>query len=243
MAEPRRGLRAAVAFLTPVGEAVEPNPDALWWFPAVGALIGLTVGAVWWLAGRAWSPAVAAVLAVGADLALTGLLHVDGLCDTADGLLAPLDRERRLAVMASPEIGAFGVAVCGVTLLARWAALASLRPAPLLVAGVWAASRTWMAAIIMGVPYARREGGLARAFLGTERRLASIATIGSVAALVLAAGWRPGVGPAAVVAGTLGAFGVVALARARVGGFTGDVLGAAGMVGETVGLIVAAARW
>jgi adenosylcobinamide-GDP ribazoletransferase len=97
-----------------------------------------------------------------------------------------------------------------------------------------------MAIAARTVPYAR-PGGLASAFLGG--RTLSTALIGAVLATGLAfAG--PGVAGIAAVAGVVaGAAGVVALARRRIGGFTGDVLGASGMVGETTGLLVAAARW
>jgi adenosylcobinamide-GDP ribazoletransferase len=238
------GLRGAVSFLTPIGGAAEPDPEAVSWFPAVGAGVGAAVGGVWWVAGHWWPPAVAAIVAVIADLALTGMLHLDGLCDSADGLLPHLTPARRLEVMAGPDVGAFAVAVAVTTLLARWAALATLQPAPLLLAALWAASRTWMAATLVGVPYARSEGGLASAFLGGRSHQLAPVTIGGMAlALLLSVLWRPGVGPAALAAGTIAAAGVVLLARRRIGGFTGDVLGAAGMVGETVGLFVAVARW
>jgi adenosylcobinamide-GDP ribazoletransferase len=237
------GLRGAVSFLTPIGGAAAPQPGAVWWFPAVGAAVGASVGGVWWAAGHWWPPAVAAGMAVIADLALTGMLHLDGLCDTADGLLAHLTPERRLQVMATPEVGAFGVAVAATTLLARWAALVSIRPAPLLLAALWAASRTGMATTLVGVPYAR-PGGLASAFRGRRSdQLAPVAIGGMALALLLGVLWRPGAGPAAVAAGTVAVAGVVALSYRRIGGFTGDVLGAAGVVGETVGLLVAAARW
>ena len=236
------GMRRAVAFLTPVGGAATPAPDALAWFPVVGVAMGLALGGLWWLADRAWPAAVAAALVVGADLALTGLLHVDGLIDTADGLLPHLERSRRLAVMASPDIGAFGVAVAGVVLLARWAGVASLRPAPLLLAGLWCGSRTAMAVVARTQPYARVEGGLATAFLGGRVDLLPLVA-GVVASVVLAATWRFPAGLVAVVAGGVAVAGVVALARRRLGGFTGDVLGAAGVIGETVGLVVAAAKW
>ena len=75
--------------------------------------------------------------------------------------------------MASPEVGAFAVAVAGVTLLLRWAALSwSVRPSAAsvaLVAALWMASRTWMALAVVAVPYARREGGLASAFRAGAR--------------------------------------------------------------------------
>jgi len=246
VSDDRGGLRQAVGFLTVVGGSGNPGPAALFWFPAVGALAGLAVGGVWWGADRLWPPAVAAALAVVADLAVTGLLHFDGLCDAADGLLPHLTRQRRLEVMSEPDVGAFAVGVAVVVLLLRWVALASLRPSLLLVAALWAASRTWMAAMAVGVPYARPEGGLASAFLteGSGRPvLVPVSIAGTAAALLLAIVWRSVVGPVTVAAGTLAAAAVVALAWRRLGGFTGDVLGAAGMVGETVGLLAASAKW
>ena len=233
-------MRRALAFLTPLFGASEPRPRTLSWFPFAGAALGLVLGAVWWGAERVWPAAVAAAIVVAADLALTGLLHVDGLADSADGLLPHLDGARRLEVMAAPDVGAFGVAAVVAVLLLRWAALATTAPSPLLLGGLWCASRTAMAVAARKVPYAR-PGGLASAFLGG--RTLSTALIGAVLATGLAfAG--PGVAGIASVAGVVvGAAGVVALARWRIGGFTGDVLGASGMVGETTGLLVAAARW
>jgi adenosylcobinamide-GDP ribazoletransferase len=240
------GARQAVAFLTPLGGAAPPGPNTLAWFPVVGALMGLALGGVWWLANQAWSPVITAAVVVAADLALTGMLHFDGLVDSADGLLAHLTRARRLEVMAGPEVGAFGLAVAAIVLLSRWAGFASLRPAPLLVAGLWCASRTTMAVVATTQPYARPGGGLATAFLSGRRGRGGSGAIvvgGAVLSLVLAGLWKVPAGPVAVLAGVVAAASVVALARRKLGGFTGDVLGAAGMVGETVGLLVAAARW
>jgi adenosylcobinamide-GDP ribazoletransferase len=233
-------MRRALAFLTPLFGASEPRPATLAWFPFAGAALGLVLGALWWGAERVWPAAVAAAIVVAADLALTGLLHVDGLADSADGLLPHLDRARRLEVMATPDVGAFGVATVGAVLLLRWAALATTAPSPLLLGGLWCASRTVMAVTARTVPYAR-PGGLASSFLGG--RVLPAAIVGGALAVALAfAG--PGVpGAVAVGAVVVGAAGVVVLARGRIGGFTGDVLGASGMVGETAGLVVAAARW
>lgn len=236
------GARQAVAFLTPLGGAERPTPAALAWFPVVGAAMGLLLGGAWWLAGRVWPAPVAAAVVVAADLALTGLLHIDGLVDAADGLLPHLEPARRLDVMAEPGAGAFGVAVAVAVMLCRFAALAAIHPAPLLLASLWCGSRTAMAVTVRTQPYARAAaGGLATAFLGAGATLPLIG--GGVATLVLAGLWRPLAGPVAVVAGAVAATAVVALARRRVGGFTGDVLGAAGVLAETVGLLVAAARW
>ena len=179
---------------------------------------------------------MAATLAVAADVALTGALHVDGLADTADGVLPHLDRDRRLAVMAEPDVGAFGVTAVVLTLGLRVAVLASLRPDVALLAALWCASRTLMAVTARSVPYARPQGGLAAAFLG--RSPLTVALVGTVLAAAIAV-FATDVGPAHAVAAlaalVAAGAGVVALARHRLGGFTGDVLGAAGIVGETVG--------
>lgn len=230
-------MRRALSFLTPMGGAATPSPAALAWFPVVGALLGLVLGGVWWVADRLWAAPVAAALVVAADLALTGMLHFDGLVDAADGLLPHLDRGRRLEVMADPAAGAFGVGVAVVVLLLRWASLATLAPSPLLLAALWCGSRLAMAVIAGTVPYAR-PGGLAGAFLGGRRRQVAGALL--LAVLMVAAG---GDGVAGVVALAVAAAAVVALAVRRLGGFTGDVLGAAGILGETAGLLAAAARW
>lgn len=242
-----RGLGPAVAFLTAVGGGRAPSARALRWFPAVGLALGTLLGAVWALAERAWPSPVAAAVVVAADLALTGLLHFDGLVDSADGLLPQLPPERRLAVMAEPAAGAFGVAVGGAALLLRWAALGAVVADVRLLAALWCLSRTAMAVTATTVRYAR-PGGLAAAFLGgagggTGGGTGAALAGGAVASVALALWWDPGAGAAAVTAAVLAAAGVVALARRRVGGFTGDVLGATGVVSETAGLLAAAARW
>ncbi len=254
-------MRQALGFLTIVGRSSTPSGSARAWFAPVGLLVGATLGLLWWGAGEAWSPLVAGALVVVADLVLTGALHLDGLADSADGLLPHLPRERRLEVMRAPDIGAFAVATVAAVLLLRWAAAASMPVggwrAIALYGGLWSFSRGAMAVTMTAVPYARAAsgGGLASAFadVGTgvdetdERRralqvslLTLIAVTLGTAGCVLARGFP---GAIALLAAALTAAGVVALGVRRLGGFTGDVLGAAGVLAETVGLVVAAAKW
>jgi adenosylcobinamide-GDP ribazoletransferase len=241
-------VRAAVAFLTPFGGARPPDAGTLDWFPLVGACLGLVLGGVWWVASRAWTGPVAAAVVVAADLVITGLLHFDGLIDSADGLLPPLAPARRLEVMADPHVGAFGVVVAAAVLLMRWASLATLHPGILLVAGLWCLSRTAMAVVARTQPYVRGAGGLAHAFgvASTGRSgMRQWLPLGAGLALValLLGFWRVGPGAAAGGAAVVTVAAVVLLARRRIGGYTGDVLGACGVLAESVGLIVAAARW
>lgn len=236
------GLGQATAFLTALGRARRPTPAAVPWFPVVGAALGLLLGLVWWAAERAWPHPVAAALVVAVDLALTGLLHLDGLVDAADGLLPHLDRARRLEVMATPDAGAFGVGAAGAVLLLRYSALAAVPAKPLLLGALWCGSRTGMAITMGHVPYARAGGGIADDFRGGDRHTVLLVAAAAGAA-GMGAAWSVPAGPVAVAASMVALAGVVALARRRVGGFTGDVLGAAGVVAETVGLCVAVARW
>jgi adenosylcobinamide-GDP ribazoletransferase len=234
-------VRSALGFLTAFGGSAPAEKRAVPWFAAVGALLGLLVGAVWWGAGELWPPLVAATIAVAVDAALTGMLHLDGLADAADGLLPPLDRPRRLAVMADPHAGVFAVVVVVLTLGLRVAALATLDPDPLLLAGLWGAARAAMGVTLAVVPYARKEGGLATAFAGTSAAPSLVTGAAALALTGVAGGFPEGAAAAAGL--VVGAAAVVTLAVRRLGGYTGDVLGAAGIVGETCGLLLAAARW
>ena len=235
-------MRRAFSFLTILGGSAEPTPTTFAWFPLVGAVLGLVVGVVWWITARHGAPMLAGAVALVVDLALTGLLHVDGLADAGDGLLAPMSRERRLAVMADPAIGAFGAVSVIAVLLVRLAAFASARPAPFIVAALWCASRTAMVLITQVLPYAR-EGGIVGAFLGRRHRVVLTASTVIGLAGSVALGARCGLhGVLSVLGALLGAALVAALAARRLGGYTGDVLGASGVVGETLGLVVWALR-
>ena len=248
-------MRKALAFLTPFGGASVPSPGALDWFPVVGAAIGLAVGGVWWLAARAWPPTAAAGVVLVADVALTGYLHFDGLADAADGLVPPMSRQRRLEVMADPAVGAFGAVTVVVVLVLRFAAFASTAAAPLVVGALWCASRSAMAVVARCLHYAPPGGlaaGLRRRRPEDTGRLAARARrrcracpawSASLLAVGMAIVGRGGRGLAAVGAEVVAIVVVVVLAQRRIGGFTGDVLGRAGVVGETVGLLVLAAKW
>ena len=238
-------MLAALGFLTPFGPARAPNSAALRWFPLVGAAAGAIVGLVWWAASKGWhGPLVPAALAVATDLALTGMLHVDGLADSADGLLAHLSRERRLQVMSEPDIGAFGLATTVAVLVLRFAAFGALRPDIALVVGVWCVSRSLMVAAMLVLPYARPTGGLATAFLGGRVAGSALAASAGAAAGASLAIWAGGAPAAAGVgAAVVAVAAILWVARRRLGGFTGDVLGAAVVVSETAALLVAGVRW
>lgn len=231
-------MLSALAFLTIVPGTHRPDQRTLRWFPAVGALVGGVLALVWVAADEVWTPAVVAIVVVAVDLALTGMLHIDGLADSADGLLPHLDRPRRLEVMRTPDVGAFALAVVPVVMLARWVALATDLVDPLAFVAVWGASRTMMAGVPALVPYARPEG-LASPFLAGARRWT---LLWLVPAGALLAATHEITGVLALVVGLGAAALVVVRARRALGGFTGDVLGAAAVVMETAMLLALVAR-
>jgi adenosylcobinamide-GDP ribazoletransferase len=232
-------MREAVALLTVLGRATAPTARAWRWFPLVGAAIGALVGVVWLGSSELFAPLVAATLAVAADLAVTGMLHVDGLADSADGLLPHQQRSERLRIMRTADVGAFAVAVVVIVLVARVAALATQAVSVALIAALWCASRTVVAAVPARVAYVR-DDGIASPMLPTGSAWPALALVPVVAGIAVVDGTR---GVVSVVVCVAAAAGVLVLAVRRIGGFTGDVLGAAIVVSETAGLLVAAARW
>lgn len=245
-------MLAALSFLTIVGRGRMPGPGSLPYFPIVGLVVGALVGYTMVGALALWPPLVAAVLAVAVDALITGMLHLDGLTDSGDGLIAPMPRERRLEVMRDPRAGAFGVTTLVIVLLLRVAALTSSAPqtpglfadwrGPAVVAAIWGLSRALMAATMTIAPYARTGGGLASVFRSDRARAlgAAALAIGVACAVLLAELAAPQWVTPLVV--TVVAFAAVqALAIVRLGGFTGDTLGAAGVVAETAGLLAVAA--
>jgi adenosylcobinamide-GDP ribazoletransferase len=237
--------RDAFAFLTPIARSNRsPSPEAMAFFPVVGAVLGLIEGIAWRGARRFWATLPAAAIVIGADAVLTGALHLDGLADTADGLLAHVPTKDRLEIMAEPEVGTFGTVALVISLVARAAAMSSIEPSPTLLAALGCCSRSVMVLGSRSLPYAR-ETGLVTPFLAAQEvpdpavRAAVCGLVGAALVTGLAHDRR---GLMGVFAGSAAGAAVLLGARRRLGGFTGDVLGASGVVCETVGLLVSARR-
>ena len=231
-------MRSALAFLTVVPVAA---PDGApgerlgrVFFPAVGTLLGLCAAAGFWLGSLLAGPWVGAVAALTVLAGLTGCLHLDGLADCADGLLIAAGRQRRLEVMRDPRLGAFGVTALILLLLADAAVLAHLgSPATLpalVAAGTF--SRLAMLGVLILLPYVRQEG-LGQAAGGAGRR--DLALGGLLAAPVLLLDWPHAL--LGAVGAAVAALALAALARARIGGATGDVYGATSEVAQLLALL------
>lgn len=239
-ARPGSGFWAALTFLTALpAPSAAGSPQGLGraaaWFPTVGLLIGVLLGGVRWLGDRLFDSWLAGALVVAAWAVLTGGLHLDGLADCCDGLLAPVSRARRLEILRDPRLGSFGVAGLGLFLLLKTLAAARAAPVALLIAPVWARGALLVAA---RQPQAR-PGGMGASFAAglTPGVLAGAALIP-----LLLAGLAPlRSGVALLVAGGA-VWGVLRLARVRLGGVTGDVYGLAVELCELMVLLVFAAR-
>ena len=230
------GLVAALTFLTrvPVPGPTVLAPGALAaavvWFPLVGALVGLVLGATRLLAELALPAGPATVLALAAAVLVTGGLHEDGLADTADGFGAHVARERRLEIMRDPRVGTYGALALGLVMLLAWSLLAGLDGLECLRAAVTGhvLARWSMLVHAATMPTARRDG--AGALLTVRRTSLATATALAAGLAVLSVGPVP-----AAVAGVTALVLVIAmsaLTRRAIGGSTGDTCGAVGKLAE-----------
>jgi adenosylcobinamide-GDP ribazoletransferase len=239
------GLLGAVSFLTrvPTGTGTrEPAQLARFvpWFPVVGAGVGLTVAAVYAGASALLPALPAATVAVVAGVGLTGAFHEDGLGDTADAFGGGRDRDSTARIMQDPRLGTFGVLAVAASLLLRVGAVATLAPAAAAAAlpAAHALSRAAAVAAMTAFPPAA-ETGLGATYVRalSRRRALAGAGAGLAAAVVLLGTWAL----LAAATAALGAWLLGQLARRRIGGLTGDVLGAVQQLGEIAVLLVAAA--
>jgi adenosylcobinamide-GDP ribazoletransferase len=242
LATPLEPFLIALQFLTrlPVARgnwSPEQVGRSIVFYPVVGLLIGLVLVALAWLLEDARST-VAAAIVLAVWVLATGALHLDGLADSADAWLGGLgDRERTLAIMKDPHRGAAAIVVVALVLIAKFAALEALlfhqawpalAVAPLL-------GRASAPLLFLTTAYVR-PGGLGSA-LATHlpRRAAILAVAAALLAITLApTGVWMGVGGALAFAGSR------ALMVRRIGGATGDTVGATIELTEASALLAAA---
>jgi adenosylcobinamide-GDP ribazoletransferase len=230
--------------------------QAMAWAPAVGLGLGIVAAAVLFIADRLLGTGslVAAVLAVASLALMTRGLHLDGLADLADGLGSRKPADQALTIMRRSDIGPFGVAALVLTLLVQVAALSRAEADGHGIAALLAAAVTGRLALAWAcrttVPPARRDG-LGALVAGTLRPAIPVALTAAVlAAAVAAAGSMIAVAgipspapwtlPVAVAAGLAASLALTAHAVRRLGGITGDVLGALVEIATAVCLAITA---
>lgn len=213
-----------------------------WAWPLVGAVLGgcgaaLASAALW----LGITPGVTAALVLALGAMLTGGLHEDGLSDTADGLYGGWTKARRLEIMKDSRVGSYGVLALLLVTLARWSALTAV----LVYGGHWAAlvvtgamSRAPMALVMALLPNARGDGlSHATGRPAPATALVALALAAGIAALMT--GWAA----VSLVFAALGAAILLAfLALRKIGGQTGDILGATQQLAEVACLAVLSAQ-
>jgi len=193
-----------------------------------------------WALAMVFPPTIAALGAVAAAALLTGALHIDGLADTADSYGAR-DATRALEIMRDHSVGTYGVVAVALDLAVKTAATAALIARPgglLLLVAAGALSRSTLVGLGALIPYARAEAGLGTVLAGAPRSAVIVAAALATVIAVLSAHLS------AIVAAAL--VGLSALAWAwhctrRLGGITGDTLGAASEGSEILVLLVGVA--
>ncbi|MEI6452665.1 MAG: adenosylcobinamide-GDP ribazoletransferase [Actinomycetes bacterium] len=249
-----RQLTLAVTFLTGIPLPVngDVSPADLWrsmgWYPLVGFALGAAAWGVYAGLLELLPSLVAAVLVVLLLEAVTRGLHMDGLMDTADGILSGAPRERALEIMKDSNVGAMGVVAAVLIIALKAAALGALAradaAAPLLAG--WCAARALPALDVYAWPYAR-AAGTGEAFTrertpGPVVMAGALLAAGVVATVFVtvvvdgAGGWYSGLVVAVLAMGV--ALVVQAAVAKRLGGLTGDVYGLGIELAEAVALVV-----
>lgn len=215
--------------------AFDRQAQSGWAWPLAGALTAGLAAIVGLVAlGLGLPPGVAALLIVTGQIALTGAMHEDGLADTADGVWGGWDRDRRLDIMKDSRIGTYGVLALILATGLRWTALTALLPlggGPVIVGAVL--SRACLPALMRALPNAR-AGGLSHT-VGTPPFWSVLVAIALALSLSVAAVGSAALAAAGAVA--VGSVGVGALALRKIGGQTGDILGATQQITEILALL------
>ncbi len=248
-----RLIRVALQFLTRIPVGGIEGFEASWiersakYFPLIGALVGCVTALTLLVTSVVLPQPLPMLLGLAAAILITGALHEDGLADTADGLGASLGggltRERRLEIMKDSRIGTYGVVALIIVLALKAASLLALDPimAGFVLIAAHAGGRLAAVVAMWALPYA---GDAAAAKVGPLTTGVSAAELAVALVLGLAAGFTvlaPATFLAALATGLTAAGCVAVISRRRIGGITGDVLGAIEQVFETVFMIAAAA--
>jgi len=234
---------AAFRFLTIVplpgrlGTTAEELAGATPFFPVVGLLLGGLAVPIAWGLNLLLPSMVAAVLLTFVLLAFSGGLHLDGLADTADGFFSSRPKEQILEIMRDSASGAMGVIALVLLLLVKVTCLASMAGNLLPVVFLMPLAGRAAILLMMGLlPYARPRGGLASLFYSRRSKAVALwALVFLVVAAWLAAGWQ-GLMAVLAVVGMVLLFGW--FCRVKIGGATGDTLGAACELAEAVVTLV-----
>ena len=246
-AGPIRAIYDSVVFLTRLPAPAWRDPGerslaaSMWAFPLGGVLVAIVADVVYALCAElVFDPLVSALIAIGAGIIASGGLHEDGLSDYADGIWGGHDPADRLAIMSDSRIGTFGAVALILSIGLRAAALAAIGQ-PLLVLGALVAaaavSRAMMPAVMAFLDPAKQTGlGATAGTPGFRVWTGGVLLAAVIAIFAAPAGWL-----SCLVAAAAGAAITAWYAQRKLGGYTGDVLGAVQQVAEVFALALIAA--
>lgn len=215
------------------------------YYPLAGVIVGMIVGGVFYAANLAFPPLIAVLLSTASGLLLTGAFHEDGLADTFDGIGGGRARDRALEIMKDSRIGVFGAAALILALAIKVAALAALEAQAVIVALIAAhgLSRFSSVVVIATSRYVRLEGGGKHTSDGIS---AAGIVVAALTALLCLAGMGYFLTPAAALCAAAGLCAGHVLMRAtferKLGGYTGDTLGAVQQTSE-IGIYLGLVAW
>jgi adenosylcobinamide-GDP ribazoletransferase len=240
-------IQLAVILLTrlPAGRLPDPAPGintAAWAFPLAGLAVGLGAALVFWVATALGLPlGLGALLALCAQITLCGALHEDGLADLADGLWGGHTQARRLEIMRDSRIGSYGVLALILSLAVRWQALVYLGMlditlALLALVALGMFSRVAPVALLALLPAARADG-LGHSAQSVTIRSVALAGLIAFAPMLLVQSISAMTLLLVLAAQIAVVLALAAIARRKLGGQTGDVLGAGQQLAEIAGYI------
>jgi adenosylcobinamide-GDP ribazoletransferase len=238
------GWRAAASLLTRLPMGTEPPSErdlarSVPWLPIVGAFVGLVVSGVYASARSTLPPDLAAAIAVLVGLVATGGLHEDGLADAVDSLAGGRTVDERLAILDDPRHGTYGVLALILSVLLRVLAIGGIGSASVFVVVPAAHALGRVAAATLLLVRPARDVGLGAGYrrAASRRSVLLSALVGAAIAIVSFGIWAPAV---IALVGVV-AWSVALVALRRIGGVTGDVLGAGEQIAEVLVLVLGAA--
>jgi adenosylcobinamide-GDP ribazoletransferase len=228
-------LIAALQFLTiiPLGKSAIYDPKGMIpFFPIVGLIIGGLLSIFDHVAFRFWPPQITAILDVVLLVIITASLHLDGLGDTADGVLGHRSREKALAIMKDSRIGVMGLVAIVCSLAVKWGGIMHLNDhRMLLLVLVPAYSRSAMIFGIRFLEYGRPEGGTGYDLFDEPIKLSAFQWLLIPVILSFFLGWK-GIWLNFVFA--LLTMTIIIYYKKRMGCITGDMLGAMTEITESL---------
>ena len=231
-------------FLTriPIGDNIQYDQEEIskgtFWFPLIGLIVGLLCFGVYYIASQLFFGFFPVLCCIVANVVITGALHIDGLADTCDGIFSTRSKDRMLEIMKDSRIGTNGVIAIAFDLLFRITLISqmSIKQAALSIILAPVISRTMLVGLIYFSKYARANGGMGSIFMNKKYKINTYIGVGIGLAISIIAMGKYGL-YVFMICIIMNIFYKTYI-DGKIGGMTGDTLGAANELTEIVFFIV-----